>query len=118
MNGNMGNEGRPNPDELLKKVQREEAEAARCELKIFFGACPGVGKTYAMLSAARVHKEQGGRGGGRGRDPRPYRNCPPAGVVRSKIVAISGSAHGEMYENRRFRGLFGSCYRVRSLLGI
>lgn len=50
---------RPNPDELLEKVQREEAEAARGKLKIFFGACPGVGKTYAMLSAARVHKEQG-----------------------------------------------------------
>ncbi len=34
-------------------MKREEMTAARGKLKIFFGMCPGVGKTYAMLQAAR-----------------------------------------------------------------
>ncbi len=45
---------RRNPDELLARVQREEASARRGRLKIFFGAAPGVGKSYAMLEAARA----------------------------------------------------------------
>jgi two-component system sensor histidine kinase KdpD len=45
-------ENRQNPDELLAKIQREEDRASRGRLKIFFGASAGVGKTYAMLSAA------------------------------------------------------------------
>src|SRR4051812_18347295 len=45
---------RPNPDEILARVKRKEAEASRGKLKIFFGMCPGVGKTYAMLQAARA----------------------------------------------------------------
>src|SRR5262249_53578354 len=54
----MTNE-RPDPDQLLARVQAEEARQARGKLKIFFGAAPGVGKTYAMLEAARkVAKEQ------------------------------------------------------------
>ena len=44
---------RPNPDELLAQVQAEQERAARGRLKVFFGACAGVGKTYAMLEAAR-----------------------------------------------------------------
>jgi two-component system, OmpR family, sensor histidine kinase KdpD len=44
---------RPNPDELLAHVQAEEARARRGRLRIFFGASAGVGKTYAMLEAAR-----------------------------------------------------------------
>jgi len=50
---------RPNPDELLDQVQREEEKARRGKLKVFFGACAGVGKTYAMLSAARQLRAQG-----------------------------------------------------------
>src|SRR6202161_2453279 len=50
---------RPNPDELLGKLQREEEKRHRGRLKIFFGASAGVGKTYAMLLAARGRKEQG-----------------------------------------------------------
>ena len=46
-------EGRPDPDAILASLHREEARALRGRLKIFFGMCPGVGKTYAMLSAAR-----------------------------------------------------------------
>lgn len=44
---------RPDPDELLRRVQREEAQARRGKLKIFFGFAPGVGKTYRMLQVAR-----------------------------------------------------------------
>ena len=50
---------RPSPDALLAQVQQEEAQAKRGKLKIFFGACAGVGKTYGMLSAARQLREQG-----------------------------------------------------------
>jgi two-component system sensor histidine kinase KdpD len=49
---------RPNPDELLRRVVDEEKAAARGKLTIFFGAAPGVGKTYAMLEAARGELER------------------------------------------------------------
>lgn len=45
--------GRPDPAELLTRVQREEGRRGRGRLKLFFGAAPGVGKTYAMLAAAQ-----------------------------------------------------------------
>ena len=44
---------RPDPDRLLAEVKAQESSAARGRLKIFFGASAGVGKTYAMLGAAR-----------------------------------------------------------------
>ena len=44
---------RPDPDALLAQVKAEEVRAARARLKIYFGASPGVGKTYTMLEAAR-----------------------------------------------------------------
>src|SRR5689334_17562535 len=50
---------RPNPDELLVRVQAEEAHQARGKLKIFFGATAGVGKTYAMLQAAHEKCAEG-----------------------------------------------------------
>ncbi len=50
---------RPDPDQLLARLKEEEAQAQRGKLKIFFGASAGVGKTYAMLSAARSLKQQG-----------------------------------------------------------
>ena len=49
---------RPNPDELLARVAEEERKAARGKLTVFFGAAPGVGKTYAMLEAARREIDQ------------------------------------------------------------
>ena len=52
-------ETRPDPDALLARVQREEAKARRGRLKIFFGAAAGVGKTYAMLSAAHEKRGEG-----------------------------------------------------------
>lgn len=52
-------EQRPDPDRLLAQLHADEAQAGRGRLKIFFGASAGVGKTYAMLSAARAAKAQG-----------------------------------------------------------
>ena len=42
-----------NPDVLLANLKREDAKATRGTLKVFFGMAPGVGKSYAMLEAAR-----------------------------------------------------------------
>ncbi len=47
---------RPDPDELLKAMRREERSQSTGRLKVFFGMCAGVGKTYEMLKAA--HEEQ------------------------------------------------------------
>src|SRR5258706_6860254 len=50
---------RPDPDQLLAEFQAQEASARRGRLRIYFGASPGVGKTYAMLAAARALREEG-----------------------------------------------------------
>ncbi len=52
-------ESRPDPDALLASLQRDEARARRGQLKVFFGMCPGVGKTYAMLRAAQQELRDG-----------------------------------------------------------
>ena len=49
---------RPDPDELLRRVVAEQQRAKRGKLTVFFGAAPGVGKTYAMLEVARAEMEQ------------------------------------------------------------
>jgi two-component system sensor histidine kinase KdpD len=46
-------DSRPNPDALLAAVQRDERQQRRGRLKVFLGMSPGVGKTFAMLEAAR-----------------------------------------------------------------
>lgn len=60
-------EERPNPDALLRQVERAEREKQeqRGKLKIFFGYAAGVGKTYAMLKAAHQAKKGGRRRGHR-----------------------------------------------------
>src|SRR5690606_17854599 len=57
--GHPVTEPRPDPDRLLRLLQAEEARASRGRLKVFFGATPGVGKTYAMLQAGRAAMSQG-----------------------------------------------------------
>src|SRR5438309_6545899 len=52
-------DGRPDPDLLLKKVFEEEAKEHRGHLRIYLGAAPGVGKTYAMLQEAQRRKRRG-----------------------------------------------------------
>jgi two-component system sensor histidine kinase KdpD len=55
----MNEAERPDPDALLAQMKREEAKSTRGKLKIFFGMSPGVGKTYAMLLAAREKQAEG-----------------------------------------------------------
>lgn len=50
---------RPDPDALLAHVQEQERRAEKGKLRIYFGASAGVGKTYAMLSAARRLQAEG-----------------------------------------------------------
>ena len=50
---------RPDPDALLARVQAEVKKEVRGKLKIFLGYAAGVGKTYAMLEAARLRLSGG-----------------------------------------------------------
>jgi two-component system sensor histidine kinase KdpD len=50
-----GQENRPSPEALLAVARGEH----KGRLKVFLGAAPGVGKTYAMLQAARLRKREG-----------------------------------------------------------
>ena len=52
-------ERRQNPEQLLKSIQTDEENRNKGHLKIFFGYAAGVGKTYAMLEAAHMAKQQG-----------------------------------------------------------
>ena len=55
----MVDKQRPDPEALLKRVQAEEARRVEGKFKVFFGANPGVGKTYAMLEAAHEQRRDG-----------------------------------------------------------
>jgi two-component system sensor histidine kinase KdpD len=50
---------RPDPDTLLKHLNAADRDAARGRLRVYFGASAGVGKTYAMLLAARAQQDDG-----------------------------------------------------------
>jgi len=52
-------DSRPDPDALLAQLRDEEAKASRGRLRIYFGSSAGVGKTYAMLQAARKLQAEG-----------------------------------------------------------
>ncbi|MBI0533299.1 MULTISPECIES: sensor histidine kinase [unclassified Sphingomonas] len=54
---------RPDPDALLEATKGNDEHSKRGQLKIFFGACAGVGKTFAMLQAARQAQADGVRVG-------------------------------------------------------
>jgi two-component system, OmpR family, sensor histidine kinase KdpD len=54
-NGTNKQDHRPSPEALLAAAEQEGCG----RLKIFLGAAPGVGKTYAMLEAAQVRKQEG-----------------------------------------------------------
>lgn len=55
----MSDEHRPNPDRILESLKKEEEKKERGQFRVFFGMCPGVGKTYAMLKAAQEQVRQG-----------------------------------------------------------
>src|ERR1700754_507621 len=48
---------RPSPEALLEAARLEEGRVGK--FRIFVGAAPGVGKTYAMLETARARKKDG-----------------------------------------------------------
>ena len=50
---------RPDPDALLAQVQSQQRNDVRGRLRIYFGASAGVGKTFAMLAAARKLQAEG-----------------------------------------------------------
>ncbi len=50
---------RPDPDALLEKLQRQEERSARGHLRLYLGAAPGVGKTYAMLQEGQRRRKRG-----------------------------------------------------------
>ena len=52
-------DSRPDPDQLLERLRAADAGARRGRLRIYFGASAGVGKTYAMLSAAQQAHQAG-----------------------------------------------------------
>lgn len=52
-------QNRKNPDQLLEIIRQEENKQKRGKLKIFFGYAAGVGKTYAMLTAAHEAQNRG-----------------------------------------------------------
>lgn len=51
--------GKKTPDQILKEIEKESKQKNRGKLKIFFGHAAGVGKTYAMLDAAKGDMENG-----------------------------------------------------------
>ncbi len=55
----MSEPARPTPAALLAQAAAEEAAQSRGRLKIFLGYAAGVGKTYAMLEAARQRRAEG-----------------------------------------------------------
>jgi len=52
-------QNRPDPDALLHLLKSEEEKQKRGKLKIFFGMCAGVGKTYDMLKDGHAAKSKG-----------------------------------------------------------
>ncbi len=56
---NQPDDTRPDPDDILAAIKREEESNKRGKLKIFFGMCAGVGKTYSMLRTALADKDRG-----------------------------------------------------------
>jgi two-component system sensor histidine kinase KdpD len=55
----MTDDARPDPDALLAQLKQDEQREVRGRLRIYFGSSAGVGKTYAMLVAARKLASEG-----------------------------------------------------------
>jgi two-component system sensor histidine kinase KdpD len=53
------NDLRPDPEALLARLQHERHKAGHGTLRIYLGAFPGVGKTYAMLDEAHRRESYG-----------------------------------------------------------
>ncbi|MBS1826811.1 MAG: hypothetical protein JST93_15950 [Acidobacteria bacterium] len=55
----MQDKRRPSPEELLRRVEAEEAHHKRGKLKVFLGYASGVGKSFRMLDEGRRRKLRG-----------------------------------------------------------
>jgi two-component system sensor histidine kinase KdpD len=55
----MEDDSRPNPDELLESIKKQEEIGKKGKLKLYLGMCAGVGKTFSMLQDA---SKAGGKG--------------------------------------------------------
>ncbi|HVN57026.1 MAG TPA: sensor histidine kinase KdpD [Bacteroidales bacterium] len=56
---NDPDDNRPDPDEILASIKRDDERSRKGKLKIFFGMCAGVGKTFSMLESAQIDKTKG-----------------------------------------------------------
>src|SRR2546421_6052264 len=54
----MGDSARPDPETLLRRIRSEDERERRAKLRVYLGYAPGVGKTFAMLSAAREMRDE------------------------------------------------------------
>ena len=71
-------ERRPSPEALLEVAAQEH----RSRLKIFVGAAPGVGKTFAMLQAAHERRREGTDVVGGGGETHGTSHAPRAALPR------------------------------------
>jgi two-component system sensor histidine kinase KdpD len=55
----MPSDTRPDPDQLLARLAAREHSDRRGQLRLYFGASAGVGKTFAMLNAAHAELRAG-----------------------------------------------------------
>jgi len=55
----MAGDRRPDPEQLLRRVQAEEEQQRRGRLKVFLGYAGGVGKSFRMLDEGRRRRERG-----------------------------------------------------------
>ncbi|HTP13776.1 MAG TPA: sensor histidine kinase KdpD [Bacteroidota bacterium] len=91
---------RPDPDALLHLLKSEEEKQTQGKLKVFFGMCAGVGKTYDMLKDAHEAKKKGidvviGYVETHGR-PETEALIPGLPVIPRKSVQYKGTALEEM----------------------
>ena len=54
-----GSQRRPDPEEILRRVQAQEKQESQGRLKIFFGYASRVGKSFRMLDEGRRRKQRG-----------------------------------------------------------
>ena len=94
-------EKRPDPGQLLRKLQYEEEEKqkkAKGKLKIFLGYAAGSGKTYAMLELRMKQKTSGGCGSGIYRTP-----CPSGHTGNDRGAGSNSAPYGGLQGNSASR---------------
>jgi two-component system, OmpR family, sensor histidine kinase KdpD len=99
-------ERRPNPDELLRRVQANERRERRGRLKVFLGYASRVGKSFRMFDEGRRRKERGQDvvvGAVQSDVPPEVREI----LARLDVVPTIHTAHaGRMYEVMDLTALF------------